>query len=102
MEDVKNKKKNKQRVKDVGMEEYDRQFRADMWQDKHVLSVKLFMGVCPGNDTKRKMQDAPVIILQVQRDDIVKPTGDLSTGYLYYKAPSLCPPPNDGSCGTIE
>ena len=101
IEDIKNKKNNKLKFKDVIWATFDSAMMVSIYQDKHVLSVKFFVGVFPGDDPTVKKQDAPVIILQVKRDDI--PFGKVfTTGYIYYSGNSLCPPPNDQSCGAVE
>ena len=101
IEDFKNKKNNKLKFTNVIWANFDRVLLANICQDPHVLSIKFFVGVFPGDDPTVKKQDAPVIILQVKRDDIKK-AGVLTTGYIYYSTDSLCPPPNDQSCGAVE
>ena len=94
-------KKGKFKFKDIVWATFDKAFMLNLYQDAHVIGVKFFVGVFPSDDPDSKKQDAPVIILQVKRDDImVKDV--LTTGYVYYTGNSYCPPPNDSSCGTVE
>lgn len=101
--DFVNKKNNKLKFKDIIWATFDKTAMLVLYNDSHVLSVKFFVGVFSETDPDVKKKDAPVIILQVKRDDIPIPqkTG-VTTGFLYYTGDSYCPPPNDSSCGAVE
>ena len=75
---------------------FDKDQMAKLFNDATVAQVKFFVGVFPDDATPDK-KDAPVIIMQV-----TKTIETLLPSYEYYTGATLCPPPNDSSCGPIE
>jgi hypothetical protein len=75
---------------------FDKGEMSKIYSDPTVIEVKFFIGVFPDDSTPDK-KDAPVIIMQVK-----KSAESLLATYEYYTGSSLCPPPNDSSCGPIE
>ena len=98
---IKNFKIKPNKFKDIVWAEFDRTFLASLCNEPHVLSIKFFIGVAPVDPVEPKKSEYPLIVMQVKRDDIIV-AGLLTTGYNYYSANSLCPPPNDGTCGNVE
>ena len=76
---------------------FDKDKMLKIYSDPAVTQVKFYIGVFPDDSTPDK-KDAPVIIMQVTRQssETLLPTFDYSVG------DSLCPPPTDSSCGSIE
>lgn len=75
---------------------FDKDRMAKIYNDPTVTQVKFFVGVFPDDATPDK-KDAPVIIMQVSRS-----TETLLPSYEYEIGDTLCPPPNDSSCGPVE
>lgn len=98
---IKNFKIKPHKFKDIVWAEFDRTFLTGLCNDVHVLNIKFFIGVAPVDTVDPKKSEYPLIMMQVKRDDIFV-EGILTTGYNYYSANSLCPPPNDGTCGNVE
>ena len=76
---------------------FDKDKMAKIYTDPEVTQVKFFIGVFPDDSTPDK-KDAPVIIMQVTKQS----SETLLPSYEYSIGDSLCPPPNDSSCGPIE
>jgi hypothetical protein len=75
---------------------FDKDKLGKICNDPTVSQVKFFVGVFP-DDSPPNEKDAPVIIMQV-----TKTTESLVATYEYQTGDTLCPPPNDTSCGPVE
>jgi hypothetical protein len=96
IEDLKNKK-TKLKFENCIWAIFDKDKMNKIYNDPNVMEVKFFIGVFPDDSTPDK-KDAPVIIMQVKKSD----AQTLLPVYEYSIGDSVCPPPNDGSCGPIE
>ena len=69
-----------------------------VYSDPTVDSVFFFVGRFPGVAENGNKQKSPVIIMQIRR----KPVAAVLPPPEYYLGDEYCPPPNDGTCGTLE
>ena len=91
--------KNKYKFDGIVWAYFDTASMRKIYSDPNVIDVRFFIGMFPSDDPTPSKKDAPVIILQVKR----KSAGEsLLPTYDYYTGDSICPPPNDSSCGTVE
>jgi hypothetical protein len=76
---------------------FDKDKMSKIYSDPAVSEVKFFLGVFP-DDAGSNKKDAPVIIMQVKKTE----SQSLLPVYEYSLGDKLCPPPNDGTCGSVE
>ena len=87
----------KLKFKGIVWARFDSSAMRKIYSDTTVADIVFFVGAI--TDTAKNKNNSPVIIMQVKR----KNAGNLADDAdVYYLSSSYCPPPNDGSCGTIQ
>lgn len=95
IKDLKLKKKDL-KFKDLVWAQFSDSLMRAVYTDPTISRVTFFLGVT--NNTDVNKNDLPIIILQLYKKD----DSGVSGTFLYYEGSTICPPPYNSDCGTVD